>query len=89
MAKLTLVRRTSPWGTMPTTPAMPATMAVRQAPESMAVEMPPAWRIWDQMSTSATGTMTQEIQVRTRLVPSWSSERTVENWRASRASRWA
>ena len=89
VAKLTLVSSTSPWGTMPTTPAMAATVAMRQAPVARAACQPPAALICDQASSSATGTMTQEIQRRTRSVPSWSSEPTLEKRRASRASRWA
>ena len=73
---------------MPTTPAMAATVAMRQAPVARAVCQPPAALICDQASSSATGTMTQEIQRRTRSVPSWSSEPTLEKRRASRASRW-
>ena len=89
MAKLTEVRSTRPWGTMLTTPAMPATTAWRQAPLLQASATLPLNRSWDHTRTRATGTMTQLIQCSTRLVPACSSLTTSEYLRASRASRWA
>ena len=68
MAKLTEVRSTRPWGTMLTTPAIPATTACRQAPLLQVSAMLPLNRSWDHTSTRATGTMTQLIQCSTRLV---------------------
>ena len=75
---------------MPTTPATEATRAVRHCPmaapaESAALAALAALEalmavpcICDQSSSSATGTITQEIHRRTRLVPTWSSEVTTE-----------
>ena len=59
---------------MPTTPATARTTACRQPPFAQAADQPPATRIWDHSSSRVMGTITQLIQVRTRLVPAWSSE---------------
>ena len=63
---------------MPTTPATAATRAGRHWPVDAPAALMAVPRICDQSSSSATGTITQEIHRRTRLVPTWSSEVTTE-----------
>ena len=74
---------------MPTTPATANTTAPFHWPLLSEPLIPPATRSCDHSSSSVMGTITQEIQVSTRLVPSCSSLVTTEYLRASIAKRLA
>ncbi len=78
MAKARLVRRTNPSGTMAASPATDPWTASTRESELVSCEL---------MSSTAIGTSSHCTICRIRSIPSRSSERTRENWRASSASR--